>query len=70
MTNCPLALPVGCQYGVNLECPNDYESCTFYQLNERQRLSNELTMIQLTASELEQSLIKQELDLWKELRER
>jgi hypothetical protein len=71
MINCPLKLDVGCQYGVNLKCPSsDYEECPHYQLHERNRIINEMTRIQIEAEGLEQSLISQELDLWKDIRSR
>ena len=68
--NCPLKLEIGCQYGVNLKCYKDYEECSFYQLHERNRIINEMTRIQLEAEGLENNLIKQELDLWKDIRSR
>lgn len=70
MRDCPLVLDVGCQYGVNLKCPEKYEDCCFYQLNERTRQMNELAQIQLTASKLEKDLLARELKLWQELREK
>ena len=70
MNNCPLSLGVGCQYGVSLVCPIEHEDCQFYQLNERQRLLNEMTAIQIRAGELETSFLTLELDLWRNIRER
>jgi hypothetical protein len=56
MINCPLKLEVGCQYGVNLKCPSDYEECSFYQLNQRQTQMNAEALIQIQASDLELKL--------------
>lgn len=65
---CPLAQQIGCAYGKNIKCPEEYLLCNFYMLYENESVMNDLARIELRASFLEQVFIQMELKMELNLR--
>jgi hypothetical protein len=65
---CPLAQQIGCAYGKNLKCPEEYLLCNFYMLYENESVMNDLARIELRANKLEESFVQMELNLREELK--